>query len=154
MEDAFQKRVLGSDISPSHWKLKYTKVHDAPLIIDPIQVQNYVGRCMIAHVDAIVEAAIPEGDNDRHQKLILAVSKYGKGRKILTLHRGLDDEEKELFQDHIDDFFELWVDLFGEEGLSNYIHLLGAGHMLYFLEKYECLYLFSQQGWEELNNRC
>jgi hypothetical protein len=54
----------------------------------------------------------------------------------------------------MDDFFEIWIDLFGEEGLSNYIHLLGAGHMLYFLEKHDCLYLFSQQGWEDLNNHC
>ena len=113
MEDAFQKKVLGSEVSPTHWKLKYTKVRDAPLTIDPIQVQNNVGRCMIAHVDAILEAAMAEADDERRRKLILAVSKYGQGMKILTLHRALDDEEKELFQDNMDDFFELWVDLFG-----------------------------------------
>jgi len=73
--------------------------------------------------------------------------------KLLTAHRHLNDKEKNQFQDLIDDFFEQWIDLFGEEGIKNYIHVLGSGHMLYFLEKYNCLYIYSQQGWEDLNNR-
>jgi hypothetical protein len=52
----------------------------------------------------------------------------------------------------MDDFFELWIELFADKGLSNYIHLLGSGHILYFLNKYDCLYMYSQQGWEALNN--
>jgi len=36
----------------------------------------------------------------------------------------------------------------------NYIHLLGAGHILYFLQKYKCLYINSQQGWESMNSIC
>jgi hypothetical protein len=34
--------------------------------------------------------------------------------------------------------------------MTNYIHLLGSGHMKYFLENFGCLYLYSQQGWEAL----
>ena len=37
--------------------------------------------------------------------------------------------------------------------MTNYIHMLGAGHILYFLKKHGCLYLYSQQGWESLNNK-
>jgi hypothetical protein len=59
-----------------------------------------------------------------------------------------------MFQDKIDFFYELWIKLFGEEGITNYIHILGSEHMSYFLEKYDCLYMYSQQGWEDLNNRC
>ena len=71
---------------------------------------------------------------------------------ILTLHRLLE-EEKELFQEYMDDFFEEWIAIYGIDGMSNYMHMLGSGHMLYFLQKYNCLYLYSQQGWEALNNR-
>ena len=49
--------------------------------------------------------------------------------EILILHQKLTEDEINLFQDHIDDFFKIWVELFGEEGLSNYIHLLAAGHI-------------------------
>jgi hypothetical protein len=57
-----------------------------------------------------------------------------------------------LFQDQVDDFLEIWFDIFGDEGVTNYIHMLVSGHISYFLKKYGCLYLYSQQGWESLNS--
>jgi len=73
--------------------------------------------------------------------------------ELLTVHRELDEEEIEQFQDYVDDFYEIWIEVFGdEEGITNYIHMLGSGHILYFMKKYGCLYLYSQQGWESLNN--
>jgi hypothetical protein len=56
----------------------------------------------------------------------------------------------EIFQDLADEFFEIWVEIFGPEGVTNYIHLIGSSHMLYFLQHFGCLYLYSQQGWEAL----
>jgi hypothetical protein len=47
----------------------------------------------------------------------------------------------------------MWIDLFGDEGIKNYIHMLGSSHMLYSIKKYGCLYLYSQQGWESLNSK-
>jgi hypothetical protein len=38
--------------------------------------------------------------------------------------------------------------------VTNYIHILGSGHIHCFLERYNCLYMYSQQGREDLNNRC
>jgi len=35
-----------------------------------------------------------------------------------------------------------------------HLHLLGSGHILFFLRKYRCLYIFSQLGWEALNAVC
>jgi hypothetical protein len=43
-----------------------------------------------------------------------------------------------------------WIEVFGVEGVTNYIHLLGSGHMQYFIRKFGCLYLYSQQGWEAM----
>ena len=36
-------------------------------------------------------------------------------------------------------------------GVTNYLHLIGAGHLLYYLKQYGNLYRLSQQGWEALN---
>jgi hypothetical protein len=44
-----------------------------------------------------------------------------------------------------------WVDLFGSQHTTNYIHIIGSGHLTYFAQKYKNLYQFSQQGWEALN---
>jgi hypothetical protein len=44
-----------------------------------------------------------------------------------------------------------WVSLFGNEHVTNYIRIIGAGHLSYFAKKYGNLYRYSQQGWESLN---
>ncbi len=51
-----------------------------------------------------------------------------------------------------DNFFKGWIELHGPDGVTNYIHMLGAGHFKYFLLKHRNLYKFSQQGWESLNS--
>jgi hypothetical protein len=101
-------------------------------------------------VDRIIEGAVT--DDSVRSMLIVSLQHYGHAMELLLLHRVLDDNEKALFQDHIDDFFELWIQIFGVHGMSNYIHLLGSGRVLYFLKKNDCLYVYSQQGWEALNN--
>ena len=37
--------------------------------------------------------------------------------------------------------------------MINYIHLLGVGHVSYYLNKYKNLYRYSNQLWERLNKR-
>jgi hypothetical protein len=71
---------------------------------------------------------------------------------LLTVNCELTEEEIDMFQDLVDDFFEKWLQIFGHEGVSNYIHLLSSGHINYFMKKYGCLYLYLQQGWEALNS--
>ena len=52
------------------------------------------------------------------------------------------------FQCIADDMLAKWLDLVGYDGLSNYIHMLGAGHIRYYLVKWENLNRFQNQGWE------
>jgi hypothetical protein len=111
-------------------------------------------RGMMDAMDKIIQAAILECHPDLRDRLLLACSKYQDAIHLLTVHRILDDEEQELFQDLIDDFFEIWVSLFGRADVTNYLHLLGSGHVYHFMKKYKCLYIYSQQGWEALNSVC
>jgi hypothetical protein len=135
MEHVLQCKVLGSDASPSHWKLRWNRNKDGGLEIDPIQEHNSTVRCMIQSVDLIIEQAFSMNNNEKKNKLILACSKYCRAIELLTLHRILTECEQEEFQDLVDDFFEIWFELFSTEGLTNYIHLLSSGHnVLYFLQ--------------------
>jgi hypothetical protein len=95
--------------------------------------------------------ALPNGDPDT-STLINALSKYKSAMELLTVHCELTEQENEQFQELIDDFFELWIIVFGDEGITNYIHMLSSGHILYFMKRYDSLYLYSQQGWESLNS--
>jgi hypothetical protein len=62
------------------------------------------------------------------------------------------DKEIVAFGIQCDDCFELWVNLTGMEEMKNYIHMIGGGHMTYYLRELRNLYRYSQQGWEALDS--
>jgi hypothetical protein len=51
-------------------------------------------------------------------------------------------------QTKIDVWIKLWLVIAKQEGVTNYIHMLGAGNISHFLKKYKNLYRYSNQGWE------
>lgn len=56
------------------------------------------------------------------------------------------------YQNHADKFFQAWVQLWQIEGITNYIHMIGLGHIADNLYKWKNLYRYSQQGWEAMNS--
>ena len=48
-------------------------------------------------------------------------------------------------------FYQSWIELFGYHGITNYIHMIGVGHMLEYMQQHGNLNRYSQQGWEALN---
>jgi hypothetical protein len=38
------------------------------------------------------------------------------------------------------------------QGMTNYFHMIHAGHFAFFLERHRNLYRLSQQGWENVNS--
>ena len=65
--------------------------------------------------------------------------------------KDLTDEEIDEFDKLVDEWFEEIIDNFGIQMITNYIHMLGADHISYFLRKYCNLYRYNQQGQEGLN---
>ena len=61
------------------------------------------------------------------------------------------DQELTLFEHHSDHFFQMWVELHGQQGVTNYLHMIGSGHMLEYMRCWGNLTKYSQQGWEALN---
>jgi hypothetical protein len=81
------------------------------------------------------------------------MEKYHLSMQILRKRSDYTDDEINLFQDLMDDFFAKYVAETGVEGITNYIHMLGSGHIKYYMEVHRNLYKFSQQGWESLNSK-
>jgi len=138
----------------SYYERHGKRYHDiqqrSKLLTDHMQANKDTDR---NHIDYVIPVDSERQKEYIRGRLILATMKYKEALKLLLLHRDLSDDEIEDFQDLIDDFFEIWVGIFGDEGITNYTHMLGAGHIYYFLKKYKCLYLYSQQGWEALNGK-
>jgi hypothetical protein len=51
-----------------------------------------------------------------------------------------------------DTWFQMWMDLEGWEGCTNYTHMLGSGHIGKLLFHHRNLYILLKQGWEALNS--
>ncbi len=81
------------------------------------------------------------------------IEQYSLAMQILRKRSEYTDDEINLFQDLIDDFFQKYIKETGVEGMTNYIHMLGSGHIKYYMELHRNLYKFSQQGWESLNSK-
>lgn len=68
-------------------------------------------------------------------------------------HDDFTDEEMDQLHLKTNQFVVLWVDLHQGEGITNCIHMMGAGHLHCFLSKHRNLHKFSQQGWEAMNQK-
>jgi hypothetical protein len=153
LQRTLQTKIFGTENAPSQWKLRYDKEAGTGTIsLESIQLRNNAARSCVNSIDQIIEVAF-QNNNDFGNKVLKGCTKYQDAMKLLTSHRELSVEEIEHFQFLIDDFYEIWIEVFGSEGVTNYIHMLGSGHIMYFLKEYKCLYLYSQQGWEALNGK-
>jgi hypothetical protein len=61
------------------------------------------------------------------------------------------DDNIDNFQRNADEFFRKWLNLTGYDGITNYVHMIGAGHIRYFLRKWRNMNRYQNQGWEAYN---
>ena len=94
-----------------------------------------------------------EEDAERHDTWSDMISQYITAMKILRKRSEYTTQDITVFQNLMDDFFEKYVAETGNEGITNYIHMLASGHIKYYMEVHKNLYKFSQQGWESLNSK-
>ena len=92
-------------------------------------------------------------DEDRINKWKYAIDNYKKGLAILLKRdsQWYEDSEIENFQQYMDNYFQLWMQLHSQAGCTNYIHLLGSSHAIEYMRYWGTLSKFSNQGWESLN---
>jgi hypothetical protein len=71
---------------------------------------------------------------------------YCDALEILLLWRAYTDEEIEVFQEKIDDFF-LYVEQSGagKKGITNYLHMLGSRYRKYCLSKFKQIFFYHTQ---------
>jgi hypothetical protein len=81
------------------------------------------------------------------------MEKYRLAMKILHKQSEYTDDDLNRFQDLIDYFFKNYVRETGVQGITNYLHMLGSGHIKNYMEVHRNLYKFLQQGWEPLNSK-
>ena len=81
------------------------------------------------------------------------ITRYLHILEILLYRKPFSDEMIYDLQDKIDIYFIKWIKLSGRNGMTNYIHFKGSGHVCYYLFKYRNLYRYSQQGFEAMMSK-
>lgn len=141
--------ILGTRNRPANWRIVTAETSDGKKTLGDQSMPNRHVRKFIDKIDLLADLIIVD-----EERLLLwkdAVSDWSKVMVKARQREDFSDEDIDEFSDLCDRFFEKWIGLNKRDGLTNYFHMVGAGHLTYYLRKYRNLYRYSQQGWESLN---
>ena len=150
VNECFNHQLWGSNESPAFWEMPTEMDRDGNIVLSTLSFGNNRTRKAIDKVESLIDVCLLENERTEWKNCI---AKYRDAMVIARSHYDLSDEEIILFQQNIDDFYQQWIKVaLGKKGITNYIHLLGSGHISEFLFRWRNLYAHSQQGWEALNS--
>ena len=155
VETHLNTSALGSEGNIAQYQVPLEKKKgQATKNIGVVNMENYRMRNVIDELDHIIDISVVDGHpgEERRKKWLQCLKHYRLFMKILR-KKGSNYTQQELtsFQYHLDHFFQLWVELHGRQGVTNYLHMVGSGHMLEYMIRWGNLTKYSQQGWEALN---
>jgi Holliday junction resolvase RusA-like endonuclease len=147
VEDYVNSGVFGTEDSRSQWKLPVTNESE----LDAVTFTAWRVRKVLGKLSDLARLLLQEQSPERLVRWQQMLLKYVNAIKVAFQHDDFSDEEIEIFQDLIDEWFYEYVELVGLPGVTNYMHLLGAGHLYHYIKKWGNLYRYQQQGWEMKN---
>jgi hypothetical protein len=139
--------IWGSEIRQTTWKVPYDSKKQ---VIDDITLDNNKTRVLCQNMQLILVISVVTG---RYDKWKYVIEKYVSSMVLLRNKDDFSYEDIKLFQAEADYFFSAYIELVGRNGITNYFHLLGSGHISVYLFLYKNLYEHSQQGWEAFNTK-
>ena len=149
LHNIFNREIWGDDDSPTQWECPYDPQEK---VIGIICLDNGRTRRVVNMIELVIDLCLAD-DDEEAPEWKSAISEYRMGFEILRQKEDLEDDEIKQFQLHMDKFYALWIKVNkGDAGVTNYIHMLGAGHVADYLFFHRNLYVHSQQGWEAFNS--
>jgi hypothetical protein len=147
VEEIINKRILGTEDDPCQWMCPWDAKKKE---VGPITMDNVCTRRVVDSLDLLVDFCIT--DPERALLWSTALTNYRIAMVLLRKREDFTNAEIATYQSHADKFFQAWIQLWQKEGVTNYMHMIGAGHISDYLYKWRNLYRYSQQGWEAMNS--
>ena len=147
-ENIVNKGKLGMSTHQNQWRFPISK--DRKSIDSGFSLKNGLSREMFLRIDDIIEEALRYHSNSYKNEWKEVIVEYLNIVEILLIRKQFSDKMIYEFQDKVDGYYKKWIKLTGRNGMTNYIHFLGSGHVAYYFFKYRNLYRFSQQGFEAM----
>ena len=139
---------LGLTTHQNQWRFPIAK--DRKSIKTAFSLKNNLSRSMFDKIDKLLEEVLKYHSQRYRMEWKEVIISYLEIIEIILIRKPFTDEMIYSFQDKVDKYYEKWINLTGRNGMTNYIHFLGSGHVAYYLFKYRNLYRFSQQGFEAM----
>ena len=106
---------------------------------------------MLQYASELIDVCLKNHEMNEVWKNI--ITKYNLLVAIMNTKENLTDEKIDEFHEITCDFYDLVCTKIGYHCITNYLHMLGAGHVEYYLRAYKNLWRYNQQGWESLNDK-
>jgi len=107
----FNNRILGDDDSPAQWHLP---MDDDGKNVGIICLDNNRIQKIISNFDALATVSISD-----HSQNSYCIPQYRQGIIILWQWEEFTDDDVKKFQEHIDLWYQVWIELHGIEGCTN-----------------------------------
>ena len=167
VERYMNEQVVGTATSPGHWKFPATTKAKKGGAVKLLK-KGLTGRQakkvlhgMKGVASFVFSSAFDEEsdsvENTRMDNAILETQWHDLMDTTIPLLEAMDrtedwtDEQIWSFHALCSLFMTRYCDLNLGEGITNYVHVIGAGHLTYYLLQYRNLSRFQQQGWEAMN---
>lgn len=145
VQGIMNRNILGKEDRPYTWRLPFDPRTKE---VTAISMDNERTRKVIANIGLLADKCLLANDLIKWNE---AMKHYRAAMDIVLMQDDLTDENITTYQWSVDQFYQWWIQMNGAAGVTNYMHLIGAGHVAEYLQKWRNLYRFSQQGWENLN---
>lgn len=147
IEQLVNESILGTEENPSQW---HFPLNETKTNVGMLRLDNNRTRLIVDDLEEIINATCT--DENRKTLWKRSLNNIRIALILLRKRSNYTHDEMNNFQRHVDLFAQDWVTLWGESGITNYIHMLISGHLIDYMIRYKCLYRFSQQGWENINS--
>jgi hypothetical protein len=147
LEGLINKSILGTADDPCQWMCPFDAKKKE---VGPITMDNVRTRRVVDSFDMLIAFCV--SDPERQLLWTTALNNYRIAMVLVRKREDFTNAEISTYQGHADKFFQAWIRLWQKEGVTNYLHMIGAGHISDYLYKWRNLYRFSQQGWEAMNS--
>jgi hypothetical protein len=124
IENLINRSILGTREDPCQWMCPFDLKKKE---IGPITMDNVRARRIADALDVIVDAFVT--DVARKQLWMTALNNYRISMVLLQKKEDFTNGAIASYQCHADKFFQAWVRLWQKEGITNYIHMIGSGHV-------------------------
>ena len=144
VQKLFNESIWGSIFAPTHWQLP---VDEKERTITTMCLDNEKCKKAMEAIDDVIDLCLKEKKDEYKQCL-----KYFREAMVLLRQKDkFTNSDIFEFQQKADEFFQLWEKVEGLAGMTNYIHMVGSGHLADYLCLHRNLFVFSNQGWENFN---